>query len=89
MYLHIMAIIGCEWSTVFGENYWRACFYNCRLLIFLKSFSRKDIGRRLIAKTGHVIKKFVQEIEDAEKNFRALNQNPPVAENLPPISGDN
>jgi hypothetical protein len=58
------------------------------VLYFSRQIFRKDIGRRLIAKTGHVIKKFVQEIEDAEKNFRALNQNPPVAENLPPISGD-
>jgi hypothetical protein len=50
--------------------------------------SRKDIGRRLIAKTGHIIKKFVLEILDAEKSFRAKSDNPPVAENLPPISGN-
>ena len=50
---------------------------------------RRDIGRRLIAKTGHIIKKFVVEIEDAEKDFRIKSENPPVAENLPPISGFN
>jgi Dynein heavy chain, N-terminal region 1 len=55
--------------------------------IFKKMNFRKDIGRRLIAKTGHIIKKFVHEIEDAEKDFRAKSENPPVAENLPPISG--
>ena len=48
---------------------------------------RRDIGRRLIAKTGHIIKKFVVEIEDAERDFRIKSENPPVAENLPPISG--
>ena len=48
---------------------------------------RRDIGRRFLAKVGLVIKKFTVEIKEDEAEFRSKMQDPPVAENLPPISG--
>ncbi len=48
---------------------------------------RKDIGRRFLAKVGLIIKKFTVEIKADEQEFRAKMHDPPVAENLPPISG--
>lgn len=48
---------------------------------------RKDIGRRFLAKVGLIIKKFTVEIKADEAEFRSKMQDPPVAENLPPISG--
>jgi dynein heavy chain len=48
---------------------------------------RKDIGRRLLAKVGLIIKKFTVEIQEDEAMFRSKMHDPPLAENLPPISG--
>ena len=48
---------------------------------------RLHIGKRFIAKVGLIIKKFIVEIDDAEKIFVQLKDDPPLAENLPPISG--
>ena len=36
---------------------------------------------------GLIIKKFTLEIKDDEVMFRSKKEDPPIAENLPPISG--
>ena len=48
---------------------------------------RRDIGKRLIAKVGNIISKFTEEIDEAEQMFLEHKEDPPLAENLPPISG--
>ena len=53
----------------------------------IKTNYRKDIGRRFVAKVGLIIKKFTLEIKDDEVMFRSKKSDPPIAENLPPISG--
>ena len=53
----------------------------------MKTNYRRDIGKRLIAKVGHIISKFTQEVDEAEKMFISQKEAPPLAENLPPISG--
>ena len=53
----------------------------------MKTNHRKDIGKRLIAKVGNIINKFKQEIDEAEQMFLTQKEDPPLAENLPPISG--
>lgn len=57
------------------------------LASMIKTNYRKDIGRRLLAKVGLIIKKFTVEIQEDEAMFRSKQQNPPIAQNLPPISG--
>ena len=53
----------------------------------MKTNYREDIGKRLIAKVGNIINKFKQEIDEAEQMFQEQKENPPLADNLPPISG--
>ena len=53
----------------------------------MKTNYRQDIGKRLIAKVGNIINKFKQEIDEAEQMFLEQKENPPLADNLPPISG--
>ena len=53
----------------------------------MKTNFRKDIGKRLIAKVGNIIIKFTEEIDEAEQMFLDQKEDPPLAENLPPISG--
>ena len=48
---------------------------------------RQDIFKRLIAKVGHIIGKFTVEIDEADQMFLRQKENPPLAKNLPPISG--
>ena len=57
------------------------------LFSMIQTNYRKDIGRRFLAKVGLVIKKFTVEIQEDESMFRSKMGDPPVAENLPPISG--
>ena len=53
----------------------------------MKTKYRQDIGKRFIAKVGLIIRKFILEIDEAEKVFLNQKEDPPLAENLPPISG--
>ena len=53
----------------------------------IKTNYRRDIGRRFVAKVGLIIKKFTLEIKEDEIMFRSKKSDPPIAENLPPISG--
>ncbi len=48
---------------------------------------RQGIGKRFLAKVGLIIKKFTVEIKEDETMFRAKMDDPPIADNLPPISG--
>ena len=48
---------------------------------------RRDIGKRFIAKVGLIIRKFMTEIDEAGGMFDEAKGDPPLAANLPPISG--
>ena len=52
-----------------------------------KKTLREVIGRKYMKKVDCVIEKFSKEIDDADELFENKKDDPPVQENLPPISG--